>query len=39
METVQIRYIIEDLPRIAAAPGGDWIDLRAAEDVSMKAGE
>jgi len=39
METVQIRYITEDLPRIAAAPGGDWIDLRAAEDVSMKAGE
>ena len=39
METVQIRYIIEDLPRIAEAPGGDWIDLRAAEDVSMKAGE
>lgn len=39
METIRIRYLCEDLPRIAAAPGGDWVDLRAAEDIEMKAGE
>ena len=39
METIRIRYLCEDLPPIAAAPGGDWVDLRAAEDIEMKAGE
>lgn len=39
METVRIRYLTDDLPPVAAVPGGDWIDLRAAEDVSLKKGE
>ena len=39
METIRIRYLCEDLPRISAAPGGDWVDLRSAEDIEMKAGE
>ncbi len=39
METIKIRYLCEDLPPVAAAPGGDWVDLRAAEDIEMKAGE
>ena len=39
METIRIRYLCEDLPPVAAAPGGDWVDLRAAEDIEMKAGE
>ena len=39
METIKIRYLTDDLPRIAAAPGGDWVDLRAAEEISLKQGE
>jgi dUTP pyrophosphatase len=38
MEIIKIKYLrdIEKVNRIAC---GDWIDLRAAEDVTMKAGE
>ena len=36
--TIQIRYHA-DIPRIEKLPQGDWIDLRAAETVDMKAGE
>ena len=39
METIKIRYLTEDLPRISAIPGGDWIDLRAAEEISLQQGE
>ena len=38
-ETIRIRYFSEDLPRIAAAPGGDWVDLRAAEEISLAKDE
>lgn len=35
---IKIRYL-RDIERIGKIKGGDWIDLRAAEDVTMKAGE
>ena len=38
MLTIQIRYHA-DLPPLEKLPQGDWIDLRAAETVDMKAGE
>lgn len=36
--SVKIKYHSDILP-IEALPNGDWIDLRAAEDVEMSAGE
>ena len=36
--TIQIRYHADILP-LEKLPQGDWIDLRAAETVEMKAGE
>ncbi|MGN0165065.1 MAG: dUTP diphosphatase [Lachnospiraceae bacterium] len=40
METIKIRYISDDITRLEYIDGkSDWIDLRAAEDVNMKAGE
>lgn len=36
--SVKIKYHSDILP-IEALPNGDWIDLRSAEDVEMKAGE
>lgn len=38
METIKIRYL-RDIQKIGKIAAGDWIDLRAAEDVTMKAGE
>ena len=35
---VQIKYH-EDITPIAMSENGDWIDLRTAEDVTLKAGE
>ena len=40
MEKIQIRYISDKIDRLGYIAGkSDWIDLRAAEDVEMKAGE
>ena len=36
---IQIKYFVDDLIRIEKIAQGDWIDLRAAEDTEMKAGE
>lgn len=36
---IQIKYHDPDLICLEQKPGSDWIDLRAAEDVEMKAGE
>jgi dUTP pyrophosphatase len=36
--SVKIKYHADILP-IEELPNGDWIDLRAAEDVEMQAGE
>ncbi len=39
-ETIRIKYHDDRLEKLAYIDGkSDWIDLRAAEDVSMKAGE
>lgn len=35
---IKIKYL-RDIQKIDKFPVGDWIDLRAAEDVEMKAGE
>lgn len=37
-EIIFIKYHI-DISPIEMVPNGDWVDLRAAEDVDMKAGE
>lgn len=37
--TIRIKYHHPDLPRIERIAVGDWIDLRAAETVSLQAGE
>ncbi len=40
METIKIRYVNDKITRLEYIDGkSDWIDLRAAEDVTMKAGE
>ena len=38
MQTIKIKYL-RDIQKIERFNVGDWIDLRAAEDVTMKAGE
>ena len=38
MEIIRIKYL-RDIKKIERFNVGDWIDLRAAEDVTMKAGE
>lgn len=38
METIKIKYL-RDIQKVEKISVGDWIDLRAAEDVTMKAGE
>lgn len=37
-QTIKIKYHT-DIPPIVVNPNGDWVDLRAAEDVEMKAGD
>lgn len=40
METIKIRYLSDQIERLGYIAGkSDWIDLRAAEEVEMKAGE
>ena len=39
MHTIQIKYHDSDLPRVEKLAQGNWIDLRASQDVEMKAGE
>ena len=38
MKMIKIKYI-RDIQKIAPIDQGNWIDLRCAEDVTMKAGE
>ena len=38
MEIIKVKYL-KDIQKIERFNVGDWIDLRAAEDVTMKAGE
>ena len=39
METVKIKYLSKEIDKITSIDKGDWIDLRAAETVELKAGE
>ena len=39
MHTIWIKYHDSELPRVEKLAQGNWIDLRAAQDVEMKAGE
>lgn len=36
---IKIKYHGEDLVKLEKLPVGDWIDLRAAEDVTMEVGD
>jgi dUTP pyrophosphatase len=38
-KTIHIRYHNKGIRKIRQAMNGDWVDLRAAETVDMKAGE
>ncbi len=39
-ETIKIKYFTDKIDKLAYIDGkSDWIDLRAAEDVALKAGE
>lgn len=40
METITIKYFTDKIDKLTYIDGkSDWIDLRAAEDVTLKAGE
>lgn len=40
MEEIKVKYFVEGLPELCYVAGkSDWIDLCAAEDVTMRAGE
>ena len=39
METIRIKYFVEGLEPVEKLQKGDWIDLRAAEDRTLRAGE
>lgn len=40
METIKIKYFTDKIEKLCYIDGkSDWIDLRAAEDVALKAGE
>lgn len=40
METIQIKYFTDAIEKLTYIGGkSDWIDLRAAEDITLKAGE
>lgn len=39
METIRIKYFCSDIEKVSKIDKGDWIDLRAAETVEMKAGD
>lgn len=36
---IQIKYFDPDMPRLEKIAKGDWIDLRSAIDIGLKAGE
>ena len=38
-EIIEIKYFVDDMEPVAMKPGSAWVDLRAAETVTMKAGE
>ena len=38
-ETIKIKYHTDKIDKITKIDNGDWIDLRSAEDVTLKAGD
>jgi dUTP pyrophosphatase len=36
---IKVKYFNENLPKIAKITQGDWLDLRAAQDIELKKGE
>jgi len=36
---IKIKYLDPNMPKIQKTQGSDWIDLRSAEEVTLKAGE
>ena len=39
VKTINIKYVKDGMDKIEILSGGDWIDLRIAEDVTLEAGE
>ena len=39
METIKIKYFDQEIEKISKIAKGDWIDLRSAENVTIKKGE
>ena len=39
MEQIKIKYFTDNITKLKEIEQGDWIDLRAAENMSLKAGE
>lgn len=39
MQTIRIKYLSDKIEKLEKITKGDWIDLRAAEDIELKAGE
>lgn len=39
MLTIQIKYFSKDIDKVAKIDKGDWIDLRAAKDMELKAAD
>ena len=40
METIRIKYFTEEIDKLDYIAGkSDWIDMRASEEVELKAGE
>ena len=37
--TIKIKYLVPDLLPVQNIAGGDWVDLRAAEDIHLGKGE
>lgn len=39
MQTIRVKYLSDKIEKLEKITKGDWIDLRSAEDITLKAGE
>lgn len=39
MKIIKIKYFTQEISKITTIKYGDWIDLRSAEDIELKAGD
>ena len=39
MQDIKVKYFTADIEPLSQSDNGDWVDLRAAEDVIMEAGD